>query len=156
MRVTPNKTLFRKAGDFNLPMNFNLKNNIYGNSQYLLLSFSVNLKLLQKKSITVSGTSLAVQWLKLCTSSVGGIGSIPGQRTKIPHATWCSQKKKSITIFLNVLENKNYLEWSKPHDICWFSLSDKAPGWLTHLFQLSGMLSEGLKPSCFTRIFFKT
>ena len=111
MRVTPNKTLFRKAGDFNLPMNFNLKNNIYGNSQYFLLSFSVNLKLLQKKSITVSGTSLAVQWLRLCTSSIGGIGSIPGQRTKIPHATWCSQKKKKfITIFLNVLENKNYLE----------------------------------------------
>ena len=57
-----------------------------------------------------------VQWLRLCTSNAGGLGSIPGQRTrsytpqlKIPHTTtktwsaaaktWCSQinkyKKKS-------------------------------------------------------------
>ena len=40
------------------------------------------------------GTSLVVQWLRLCTPNAGGLGSIPGQRTKIPHAatkTWCSQ-----------------------------------------------------------------
>ena len=36
----------------------------------------------------ISGTSLAVQWLRLCTSNAGGGGSIPGQGTKIPHATW--------------------------------------------------------------------
>ena len=82
MRVTLNKTLFRKAGDFNLPMSFNLKNNtIYGNSQYFLLNFSVNLKLHQKKYITISGTSLAVQWLRLCTSTIGGIGSVPELRS---------------------------------------------------------------------------
>ena len=40
------------------------------------------------------GTSLAVQWLRLCASTAGGMGSIPGQGTKIPHAVWCSQKKK--------------------------------------------------------------
>ena len=34
------------------------------------------------------GTSLAVQWLRLCTPNAGGMGSIPGQGTKIPHATW--------------------------------------------------------------------
>ena len=28
-----------------------------------------------------------VQWLRLCTFSAGGKGSIPGQGTKIPHAT---------------------------------------------------------------------
>ena len=30
------------------------------------------------------GTSLVVQWLGLCTSTAEGVGSIPGQGTKIP------------------------------------------------------------------------
>ena len=33
-----------------------------------------------------AGTSLAVQWLRLCASTVAGMGSIPGQGTKIPRA----------------------------------------------------------------------
>ena len=33
-----------------------------------------------------AGTSLAVQWLRLHTSTAGVTGSIPGQGTKIPHA----------------------------------------------------------------------
>ena len=32
------------------------------------------------------GTSLAVQCLRLCASTAGDAGSIPGQGTKIPHA----------------------------------------------------------------------
>ena len=32
------------------------------------------------------GTSLVVQWLRLCASDAGGTGSIPGRGTKIPHA----------------------------------------------------------------------
>ena len=32
-----------------------------------------------------SRTSLVVQWLRLCTSTAGGEGLIPGQGTKIPH-----------------------------------------------------------------------
>ena len=32
------------------------------------------------------GTSLEVQGLGLCASTAGDMGSIPGQRTKIPHA----------------------------------------------------------------------
>ena len=44
--------------------------------------------------------SLAVQWLRLCTSTAGGTGSIPGRGTKIPHAAQCSQKeKKKIKVF---------------------------------------------------------
>ena len=43
------------------------------------------------------GTSWAVQWLRLCTSIAGGLGSIPGWGTKIPHATRCSQKEKKRT-----------------------------------------------------------
>ena len=40
-------------------------------------------------------TSLVVQWLRLCASTAGGLGLIPGQGTKIPHATWHNQKKKN-------------------------------------------------------------
>ena len=38
------------------------------------------------------GTSLAVQWLKLHPSNVGGMGLIPGQGTNIPHALRHDQK----------------------------------------------------------------
>ena len=42
------------------------------------------------------GTSLVVQWLRLCTSIAGGMGTNPGQGTKIPHASRYGQKKKKI------------------------------------------------------------
>ena len=35
-----------------------------------------------------------VQWLRLCASTAGGTGSIPGRGTKIPHAVQRGQKKK--------------------------------------------------------------
>ena len=40
------------------------------------------------------GTSLAVQWLRLCASNAGGAGSIPGRVTKIPHAKKKIKKKQ--------------------------------------------------------------
>ena len=40
------------------------------------------------------GTSLVVQWLRLCTSRTGGVGSIPGWTAKIPNAKQHSPKKK--------------------------------------------------------------
>ena len=33
-----------------------------------------------------SEDSLVVQWLGFCTSTAGGVGSIPGEETKIPNA----------------------------------------------------------------------
>ena len=39
-----------------------------------------------------AGTSLEVQWLRLCTSNAGGEGLIPSQGTRFPQATWCGQK----------------------------------------------------------------
>ena len=39
------------------------------------------------------GTSLVIQWLKLCTSNAGGTGLIPGRGAKIP-------KRKTETILL--------------------------------------------------------
>ena len=41
------------------------------------------------------GIPLAVQWLGHCASTAGGTGSVPGWVTKIPQATWHSQKIKS-------------------------------------------------------------
>ena len=38
---------------------------------------------------------LAVQWLRLHTSTAGGVGLIPGQGTKIPHATQPSKTKQN-------------------------------------------------------------
>ena len=46
------------------------------------------------KSREFQGSSLAVQWLGLCTPTAKVPGSIPGQGTKIPHVMWCGQKKK--------------------------------------------------------------
>ena len=44
---------------------------------------------------TLQGTSLAVQWLRLCASNVGGTGLIPGRGIKIPHAVaWPKNKNK--------------------------------------------------------------
>ena len=43
------------------------------------------------------GSSQAVQWLGLLTSTARGIGLIPNQVTKIPHAVqWGQKKKKTI------------------------------------------------------------
>ena len=43
--------------------------------------------------IVSARNSLAVQWLGLWALTARGPGLIPGQGTKIPHATWCGQKK---------------------------------------------------------------
>ena len=37
---------------------------------------------------TSQATSLVVQWLRLSAPSAGDMGSIPGQGTKLPSATW--------------------------------------------------------------------
>ena len=37
--------------------------------------------------------SLVVQWLRFCASNAGGVGSIPGWETKIPHVARYGQKK---------------------------------------------------------------
>ena len=42
----------------------------------------------------IRGTSLAVQWLRLCVSNAGGVGSIP----KIPHALRPKKEKTRIEI----------------------------------------------------------
>ena len=50
------------------------------------------------------GTSLEVQWLRLCASTAGGMGSIPGQGPKILHAAVTpSQIKGKINPFYNCI-----------------------------------------------------
>ena len=48
---------------------------------------------LKKFFFLILGTSLAVQWLRLQASTEGGVGSIPGQGTKISSAAQQSPKK---------------------------------------------------------------
>ena len=43
----------------------------------------------QLSQLSASGTSLVVQWLKLCTSTIGGVGSIPGWEIPV-----CLRQKK--------------------------------------------------------------
>ena len=41
------------------------------------------------------GTSLGVQWLRLCAFTAEGVGSIPGQGTKIPQGLGHGHGKKN-------------------------------------------------------------
>ena len=63
------------------------------------------------------GTSLVAQWLRLHVSTAGGLDSIPGQGTKIPHAlqVWPKKKKeinehryKSTVYCIHGLEGSMY------------------------------------------------
>ena len=54
----------------------------------------------------VHGTSLAVQWLRLCASGPGGAGSLPGLGTKILQDAWQKKRKKEKE-FLELNKNKN-------------------------------------------------
>ena len=58
------------------------------------------------------GPSLAVQWLRLCAPSAGGTGSIPGQGTKIPHATQCAQRKKKCPSTYKWTECGKSIQWN--------------------------------------------
>ena len=52
--------------------------------KYLMIAYIRNQK---------TGTLLVVQWLRLCASLAGSMGSIPGWGMGIPHALWRGQKK---------------------------------------------------------------
>ena len=55
--------------------------------------------LLANAKIPNLGNSLVVQWLGLHAFTAEGLGSIPGQRTKIPQAASRGQKKNKIPDF---------------------------------------------------------
>ena len=58
------------------------------------------------------GTSLVIQWWRLFPSSASDAASIPGWRTKIPHAVWSSQKQTKFSFSCN-LTGKNVTELYK-------------------------------------------
>ena len=53
-----------------------------------------------------------VQWLRLCSASAGGAGSIPGWGTRIPHALRFGQKKKKKKIWMIAQGNPR---WAPNH-----------------------------------------
>ena len=55
------------------------------------------------------GTCLAIQWLRLCASTIDGMGSIPGWEPKSPYATWWGQKK-SKNVKTKLRDGKGYKE----------------------------------------------
>ena len=63
------------------------------------------------------GTSLEVQWLILRAPNAGGMGSIPGRGTQIPHAAWPKKKKKVMfTLYYSLLSVQRHyvLKKKKP------------------------------------------
>ena len=54
--------------------------------------------------ISAFGTFLVVQWLRLCSPSAGGPGSIPGQGTKIATKTQLGQNKNKYKKIISVYE----------------------------------------------------
>ena len=59
------------------------------------------------------GDSLAVQWLGVHTSTAGGTGSTPCQRTKIPQAAQCRQKEKEKSLRIYVNKMAKYVNLSE-------------------------------------------
>ena len=55
----------------------------------------------------LEGTTLVVQWLGLGDSIAEDMNSFPGRGTNIPHALWCSQKKKKD--LQNKLQSLNFI-----------------------------------------------
>ena len=56
-----------------------------------------------------AGDFLAVQWLGLCASTAGGMGSSSGQGSKISHAVWPINKK--LVICENQKQKIKTLAW---------------------------------------------
>ena len=56
---------------------------------------SGHLSLIENIKMIGWGRSLVVPWLRLSTSTAGGLCSISGQGTKILHTLWCGQKIKN-------------------------------------------------------------
>ena len=69
-------------------------------SQYFSLSITPKLKLMR-------GTSLVVQWLRLCASNSGDTGWTPNLGTKILHAAGCAPPPKKNKIREKIDQARN-------------------------------------------------
>ena len=68
---------------------------------FILLSYLRNLGICEGKCLVhghietvTTGTSLVLQWLKLCASTAGRVGLIPGWVTNSPYALGPQKKKR--------------------------------------------------------------
>ena len=50
-----------------------------------------------------------LQWLRVCGSKAEGVGSVPGQGTKIPHATQQGEKKQTNKLRTKSQREKNVI-----------------------------------------------
>ena len=71
---------------------------------------------------------MAFEWLGLCSSSAGDMGSIPGRGTRIPHAGRCGQKLKiqsklGVSTFFRKESDSKYLRLNKPFSLCCYPLN---------------------------------
>jgi len=69
-------------------------NSLY--SAYIKNSYNSIIRPTTNLKMGKARTSLVFQWLRLCTSKVGNAGLIPGQETKILHASWHDQKINNL------------------------------------------------------------
>ena len=104
------------------------------------------IKLPNSKTV-FSKTSEAVQWLRLCASTTGGTGSIPGWGTKAPHAAGRPKEKKQklfSPIFL-ILFLQTHLEFREKNKFffhkTWFSSVQS----LSHV-RLCDPMNHGMPP----------
>ena len=94
------------------------------------------------------GTSLVVQWLRLCTSTAGGAGLIPGQGTVIPSAVHCGQKKKKSTFLFIFSMHPNFWAWVLPAEVAAYITHGLESGyhgpsvWSTHLLMPETLLCQ--------------
>ena len=86
-----------------------------------------------------TGTSLAVLWLRLCTSSAGYMGSIPGRGSKIPHVAWPKEKR------LQDCSDEAFSDKLDP-PISWTGLLFSMASWglRRHRWKLRGLPSSAL------------
>ena len=95
-----------KASDFSKAI---METKIPKSSAFKLLNnFQPRILYPAKLLIETEGTSLTVQWLRLCPFIAGGAGSILCQGTEI-HATQHGQKKKWKTDFLEFTSHTTLL-----------------------------------------------
>ena len=93
--------------------NVNSKNNNdhkhLGDNVFFFFLISDNFKVSQKSTckqeVNILGNSLVVHWLGLSPFTAEGLGSIPGQWTKISQAAWHGQKQNKWTLFTSGAES---------------------------------------------------
>ena len=75
--------------------------------------------IIESKMIS-SGTSLVVQWLRLHTANIGGLGLIPGQRTRSHMPQPNKQMKKLISSESKILNQSNTFGFRQIAVFSWF------------------------------------